>query len=119
MAIKKEIDINVNTKGAEDSVDNLSSGLSGVAAQADKLTGGLVSGFRNGVKGIKNAVKGFKSLRVAIAATGIGALLIASGAFLALPVAVRYVIDFGFSAEDAATVDRYFYGFLAVALLHY
>ena len=47
----------------------------------------------------------------------IGALLIASGAFLALPVAVRYVIDFGFSAEDAATVDRYFYGFLAVALL--
>jgi len=77
MAIKKEIDINVNTKGAEDSVDNLSSGLSGVAAQADKLTGGLVSGFRNGVKGIKNAVTGFKSLRVAIAATGIGALLIA------------------------------------------
>jgi ATP-binding cassette subfamily B protein len=46
-----------------------------------------------------------------------GALLVASGAFLALPVAVRYVIDFGFSAEDAATVDRYFYGFLAVALL--
>ena len=46
MAIKKEIDINVNTKGAEDSVDNLSSGLSGVAAQADRLTGGLVSGFR-------------------------------------------------------------------------
>jgi len=77
MAIKKEIDINVNTKGAEDNVENLSSGLSGVAAQADKLTGGLVSGFRNGVKGIKNAVKGFKSLRVAIAATGIGALLIA------------------------------------------
>ena len=77
MAIKKEIDINVNTKGAEDNVENLSSGLSGVAAQADKLTGGLVSGFRNGVKGIKNAVTGFKSLRVAIAATGIGALLIA------------------------------------------
>ena len=46
-----------------------------------------------------------------------GALLVASGAFLALPVAVRYVIDFGFSAEDAATVDRYFYGFLGVALL--
>ena len=77
MAIKKEIDINVNTKGAEDSVDNLSSGLSGVTAQADRLTGGLVSGFRNGVKGIKNAVKGFKSLKVAIAATGIGLLVIA------------------------------------------
>lgn len=47
----------------------------------------------------------------------LGALLVASGAFLALPVAVRYVIDFGFSTEDAATVDRYFYGFLGVALL--
>ena len=82
MAIKKEIDINVNTKSAEDSVDNLSSGLSGVAAQADKLTGGLVSGFRNGVKGIKNAVKGFKSLKVAIAATGIGLLVIALGSLV-------------------------------------
>jgi len=82
MAIKKEIDINVNTKGAEDSVDNLSSGLSGVSAQADKLTGGLVSGFRNGVKGIKNAVKGFKSLKVAIAATGIGLLVIALGSLV-------------------------------------
>ena len=82
MAIKKEIDINVNTKGAEDSVDNLSSGLSGVSAQADRLTGGLVSGFRNGVKGIKNAVKGFKSLKVAIAATGIGLLVIALGSLV-------------------------------------
>ena len=82
MAIKKEIDINVNTKGAEDSVNNLSSGLSGVSAQADRLTGGLVSGFRNGVKGIKNAVKGFKSLKVAIAATGIGLLVIALGSLV-------------------------------------
>ncbi len=47
----------------------------------------------------------------------LGALLVASGAFLVLPVAVRYVIDFGFSAADAATIDRYFYFFLAVALL--
>lgn len=45
------------------------------------------------------------------------ALLLASGAFLALPVAVRYVIDFGFSAADAATIDRYFTLFLGIALL--
>ncbi len=44
-------------------------------------------------------------------------LLLASGAFLSLPVAVRYVIDFGFSAENAVTVDRYFYCFLVVALM--
>jgi ATP-binding cassette subfamily B protein len=45
------------------------------------------------------------------------ALLIASGAFLALPVAVRYVIDFGFSKDDAATIDRYFYFFLSIVIL--
>lgn len=83
MAIKKEIDINVNTKSAEDSVNNLSSGLSGVAAQADKLTGGLVSGFRNGVKGIKTAITGMKSLKVAIASTGIGLLVVAIGSLVA------------------------------------
>jgi ATP-binding cassette subfamily B protein len=47
----------------------------------------------------------------------LGSLLVASSAFLALPVAVRYVIDFGFSAEDAATIDRYFYYFFGVALM--
>jgi ATP-binding cassette subfamily B protein len=45
------------------------------------------------------------------------ALLIASGAFLAFPIAVRYVIDFGFNAENASTIDRYFYFFLGIALL--
>ena len=47
----------------------------------------------------------------------LGSLLIASGAFLAIPVAVRYVIDFGFTASDAETIDRYFGYFLVVALL--
>lgn len=47
----------------------------------------------------------------------IAALLVASGAFLAMPIAVRYVIDFGFNAENASTINRYFYFFLGVALL--
>jgi ATP-binding cassette subfamily B protein len=47
----------------------------------------------------------------------LGALLIASGAFLAVPVAVRYVIDYGFTAADAAAIDRYFLYFLGVAVL--
>ncbi|RMF98934.1 MAG: ATP-binding cassette domain-containing protein [Gammaproteobacteria bacterium] len=45
------------------------------------------------------------------------ALLVASAAFLAVPVAVRFVIDYGFSAEDAATVDRYFGYFFGVAIV--
>lgn len=77
MSVKKEIEINVNTSKAEKNVDNLEGGLTGVSAQADKLTGGLVSGFKKGVAGIKQGITAMKSLKVAIAATGIGLLLIA------------------------------------------
>lgn len=77
MAVKKEIKINVNTKEAEKNVDNLEGSIDGVAGRIDKLTGGMVTGFRNGVKGIKQGITAMKSLKVAIAATGIGALLIA------------------------------------------
>lgn len=44
-------------------------------------------------------------------------LLLASSAILVMPVAVRYVIDFGFTAEDAATIDRYFIYLFGVVLL--
>jgi ATP-binding cassette subfamily B protein len=46
-----------------------------------------------------------------------GALLLASGALLVIPVAVRYVIDSGFTSEDAASVDRYFFYLLGVVIL--
>ena len=82
MAIEKKIKINVDTKSAEKGVDNLEGGLEGAAAQADKLTGGLVSGFRKGVAGIKQGITAMKSLKVAIAATGIGLLLVALGSLV-------------------------------------
>ena len=44
------------------------------------------------------------------------ALLIAGGAMLALPVALRMVIDQGFSTQDAVTLDRYFVWFFIVAV---
>ena len=43
------------------------------------------------------------------------ALLVAAAAMLALPVAVRQLVDYGLAAEDAATLNRYFAGFLAAA----
>ena len=46
-----------------------------------------------------------------------GALLLASGALLVIPVAVRYVIDSGFTSEDAASIDRYFIYLLGVVIL--
>ena len=45
------------------------------------------------------------------------ALLVASGAVLVLPVALRNVIDYGFTAADAEAIDRYFLYFLGVAVL--
>ena len=43
------------------------------------------------------------------------ALVLASGALLALPIAVRYVIDRGMLAGNADTVNRYFLAFLGAA----
>ena len=42
------------------------------------------------------------------------ALIVASGATLIVPVAVRRMIDFGFSAEAAALIDNYFSVMIAV-----
>jgi ATP-binding cassette subfamily B protein len=50
-------------------------------------------------------------------AAALTALLIASGAMLALPIALRYLIDNGFIAQDVGTVNRYFGWFLAAALI--
>ena len=52
-----------------------------------------------------------------ILAIAIVALLVSSAALLAMPMAVRNVIDHGFSLEDAANVDRYFFVLLVFALV--
>src|SRR5487761_2455823 len=46
------------------------------------------------------------------------ALLAASAALLSLPYALRQVIDHGIAAKDAATINGYFVGFLAAAVLY-
>ncbi len=51
-------------------------------------------------------------------AAAIVALLLASAALLSLPVALRQLIDHGLAAKDAATINRYFIGFLAAAVLY-
>ncbi len=44
------------------------------------------------------------------------ALLLAAAAQLSLPVALRFLIDRGLLAEDAATIDRYFIALFGVAM---
>ncbi|MBV9976643.1 MAG: ATP-binding cassette domain-containing protein [Hyphomicrobiales bacterium] len=50
--------------------------------------------------------------RIALA---VGALIVAAGATLALPLAVRRMIDLGFDADNAAFVNEYFVALIAVA----
>jgi ATP-binding cassette subfamily B protein len=47
----------------------------------------------------------------------LGALLVASIAMLSLPVALRFLIDNGFVANDVDTVNRYFGWFFAAAVV--
>ena len=47
----------------------------------------------------------------------LSALLIASAAMLAMPVALRYLIDNGFIAQDLGTVNRYFGWFLTATVV--
>jgi hypothetical protein len=82
--VKKEIEINVNSKGAKkgiddvsDSIDGVSEATSGLTGSLDKMTGGAISGFKGVVSGAKKGIMAMKSLKVAIAATGIGAIVIA------------------------------------------
>jgi ATP-binding cassette, subfamily B, bacterial len=45
------------------------------------------------------------------------ALLVAAGATLVVPIAVRRMIDFGFSADRMGLIDRYFSAMIAVAAI--
>jgi len=47
----------------------------------------------------------------------LAALLLAAGATLAMPVAVRYVIDAGITADATASIDRYFLALFVLAAL--
>jgi len=54
----------------------------------------------------------------AMMAAALAALLVASVAMLSLPVAVRQLIDHGLANKDAGAINRYFFGFLAAAVVY-
>jgi hypothetical protein len=88
--VKKQIEIDVNSKGAQKGIDDVSSSLegataatSGLTGSLDKMTGGAISAFKGIVSGVKTGITAMKSLKVAIAATGIGLLVVAVGALTA------------------------------------
>ena len=66
-------------KTAESSQAAVSGGMN----QLDKMTGGMVTAFKGVAGGIKASVMGMKTLKGAIAATGVGLLVIAVGSLVA------------------------------------
>jgi ATP-binding cassette, subfamily B, bacterial len=52
-----------------------------------------------------------------ILAAGLCSLVIAAGAMLALPIALRKLIDHGIFGSDPNTINRYFIGFFAAAVV--
>src|SRR6202050_2848572 len=50
-------------------------------------------------------------------AGALGALVVAAAAMVAVPVALRQLVDHGLAANNAGVINRYFVGFLAAAVL--
>ena len=85
--IVQEVDLKANTGQAEKNVENLNkdleqtqADLGGIEEAGDKMTGGLISGFKGMLAGVKSAIVGLKTFRGALLATGIGAFVVAIGA---------------------------------------
>jgi|SaaInl1SG_22_DNA_1037389.scaffolds.fasta_scaffold00332_10 hypothetical protein len=85
VVIQLEADTTQVVKGidkVDESLQETNQAVGGLTNSLDKMTGGAITGFRNLKGGLVNAVKGFKSLKVAIAATGIGVLVLAFGSLV-------------------------------------
>lgn len=85
LKLKAEYDGTEVTEGVQQNkadVDGMADATSGLTAKLDQMTGGAVSGFKSMAGGLRTAVKGMKSLKVAMAATGIGLLVVAVGSLI-------------------------------------
>jgi len=85
IVLKVSADTSDVSKGIEQvgtSIDGTSGAVRGLTGQLDKMTGGAVTGFTNFAKGVKTGVLGLKTFKVALAATGIGLLLVAVGSLV-------------------------------------
>jgi hypothetical protein len=80
---EKIIKITVKKDGADKSIKDVDKGLkstdkgaANTGATLDKLSGGAITAFKSMKAGLMSVVSGFKSLKFAIAATGIGLLIV-------------------------------------------
>ena len=84
---------NAQIKKTKGELDGAKEAAGGVTSQIDKMTGGLLSAARQGVKSLKGLVVGMKTLRGAIISTGVGALVVAFGSLVAAVQRNQQVMD--------------------------
>ena len=73
-------DLTKETKKLDKEVGEVNESTNTLTDSLDKMTGGVITGFKGMVKGVKSVILGFRTLKGAIAASGIGLLIIAIGA---------------------------------------
>ena len=76
-------DLTKETKKLDKEVGDVNESTNTLTDSLDKMTGGAITGFKGMRSGISKAVKGFKTLRGAIIATGLGALIVVIAALVA------------------------------------
>jgi hypothetical protein len=89
----EKIEVGVTIKGSEkvssdlNKIDSKTQGISGSVDMAsgslDRMTGGMVTMFKGVASGVKKAVLGMRTLKGAMMATGIGALVVLVGSLVA------------------------------------
>lgn len=107
MANKVVVEIDVQTGDASKKIDQAEAGVKdlkkesqsasksfgSLGSAADKATGGIISGAKGAVGAVRGLVTGFKTLKFAIAATGIGLIVIAVTAVISAVSRLQGVMD--------------------------
>lgn len=79
-AVKGVDDLNTSIKGTTQATEDVKKSSVGLGGTLDKVTGGAVSKFKGVTSALGGVAGGFKGIGVAIAASGLGLLLITIGA---------------------------------------
>lgn len=100
MAKKFVIDLLVNADGSVKSVNGVKGAITNLQATADKATGGMISKFNNFGKSLlgvttstQGASKAMKVFKVALASTGVGAIVVAFGSLVTFLTSTQRGMD--------------------------
>lgn len=103
---------NKKLEDSKERTETVSKATDDLKGRVDRFTGGAISGFTKWIKTITGATKGFNLLKVAIASTGIGALVLVVGTLITYFTQTQRGIDLvdqalaGFRATIDVFTDR-------------